>query len=331
MYHSACTSKRNLLHHCVALNRNPPPTLASSYQPTGIGLVLKLISPTGEEDWSHVLPGAWKAGRIESSYVLLTCHNVVHDFRATASEGSDWVLSPVLDSQKVIPLSNYVCGIVSCCGDSSFIGPTETALRTHSKISCDIGINFSLLFLKLNFEYQVKELSIQSVKIDLPLDMSKLVIDVNNLETTHKQAHEGFAVVVRDEKGATVLSPIKMSMSCPVLTSGSHINLENEVLQFDNFLKLRYEFLEEGSNSLLPLGSPIVFLKDVNSKPKEYCFVGIHLGNPSGESCIGLTLHGLFQLLRGNQYMNNQFDSMHFFLYRWPCTMLLLAAEPTCQ
>ena len=94
----------------------------------GLSLVLKSIPPT--------------------EYALVTTHSLI----PKSSNLSLWKFSEeFLGAKKT--LDKYVSGMVSCCGqESGFIIPGPTTAREHGGKMCNLGLNFTVLFLNEKFK-----------------------------------------------------------------------------------------------------------------------------------------------------------------------------------
>ena len=67
-----------------------------------------------------------KIGELETDYVLITSHDTIPGL--SLSELNGWTVScQAIESGNEQTLSDLVCGVISCCGHESFIGPGHSA------------------------------------------------------------------------------------------------------------------------------------------------------------------------------------------------------------
>ncbi len=309
------SSRSSLRCYCLVVNQP-----SESDPAVGGGLIVRLVVPEGCERWGDIIPGAHKAGKIQSKYAILTCHDILsHD----SKEAADNKIYFIGSEKRKVPLSHHVCSTVSCCGQHSFIGPGETSLNSHSKNSCDMNLNFSLLFLDSAFDDIVKSEKLEYVEINLPLDdvkemavlMSALTLQSHGVPSKAEEA-DSFGVVVYKSNEDCFVSPVVVIPPINETPRKKITSLAEKIEQFDQFRRIKYHFGQD-IGSQVPSGSPLVY-RNPSSDVEEYCIIGIHLGlDCSGDSseppCIGqgLTLYGLFKMLEGKLIM------MIYLTQRW--------------
>lgn len=150
----------------------------------GTALILSLECLEDDEGAKdRVLPGTHKVGKIESKYVLLTTYNVFQEH--ITNPKSDCIDSTISwsfchpttgERERGKELKTHVCGVTSCCGNHSFIGPGGTSLQVHTDGECDANLDFILLFLRKSFESCLRNETphqkegMNAVRVSLPLD-----------------------------------------------------------------------------------------------------------------------------------------------------------------
>ena len=254
------------------------------------GVIVKL-NYTPEELNIH-LPGLRpiktypkKYASVKTSYMLITCHHVIPGM----SYLNGWNLDIGLGKSRLKPpvkLQGLVCGAVSCCGEDGFIssGPLKPAEKTavfstHLNDRCWLDLDFTILFL--NPTYFEKLLSnrkgahIEPPEINLNLTTEKHV----QLQLYQRERHK--------------IVPISLSVRVQPQDS-SPSTLKGEIRVYRT-LKVIHYTRSEGQLTQCCSGSPLVSC-DPDS---DTTLVGIHTKAGSDFSGSGITIYGIFQLLKG--------------------------------
>ena len=125
----------------------------STYQP--YGTIVKLSGlPLNDELRNQLIPGlSLRVRNVSTEYVLVTTHSLI----PKSSYLNLWKFSEEFLGPHVAKktLGKYVSGMVSCCGEESgFIIPGPTTAREHGGKKCNLGLNFTVLFLNEKFKEQ---------------------------------------------------------------------------------------------------------------------------------------------------------------------------------
>ena len=104
-----------------------------------------------------------KTGELQTDYALVTSHNTIPGLSLFELKSNWWTVScqGIKNGDKQI-LSDFVCGVISCCGPESLLAghtaeTTVTVFCPHpGNASCDIQLNITILFLNKSFEVLLK-------------------------------------------------------------------------------------------------------------------------------------------------------------------------------
>ena len=250
------------------------------------GVIVKLNYPP-EKLHTH-LPGLRpmkeypkEYGSVETSYILITCHRVIPGM----SYLKGWALEVGLGKSRLkSPLKHLVCGAVSCCGENGLIssGPQKPTKETpvsypHQNDHCSLGLDFTILFLNLAFEKIVKKgAQTEPPEINLSLRAGK-----------NQQLQ-----LLQYQREPRKVVPIPLSVTVqPQDTPPCKLNDEIEVHKTLQVI----HYTQSGSKlTQCCSGSPLVSC-DSDSET----LVGIHVNADSDLSGSGITIYGIFQLLKG--------------------------------
>ena len=267
------------------------------------------------------LPGlSLKVTNVPTEYALVTTHSLIpNSSDLNLWKFSDEFLGTFLAKKT---LDKYVSGVVSCCGkESGFIvsGPT-TALEHRGK-KCNLGLNFTILFLNEKFKQHYcahyanppnpPHLDISQCKADIDLICRYLHIpraeeceatgisteaalnsstDSNGFEMIAGVASNGKVSlsalelsVIDDPK----LSPQKAPNESSVLRS--NMGLARDIITFQRVKTVQCK----GSN-YLGVGMPLVYISTDGQESSESKLIGMLTGD--GHALI---LSSLFHLLQG--------------------------------
>ena len=254
-------------------------------QDAASGVIVKLNCPP-EKLHTH-LPGlrpmkkySEKYGSVETSYILVTCHRVIPGM----SYLKGWNLDVGLGkSRSKSPLKHLVCGAVSCCGENGFIssGPLKTTEETtvfspHQNGRCLLELDFTVLFLNSGFEKLVKKgVQTEPPEINLNLKAERH----QQLQLYRRERHEVVPISLRVR-----VQPQDSSLS----------TLNDKIKVYKTLQVIDYIQLDSKLTQCCP-GSALVSC-DPNSDEK---LVGIHVKTDSDFSGSGITIYGIFQLLKG--------------------------------
>ena len=256
------------------------------------GVIVKLNYPP-EKLHTH-LPGLRPIkeypkvyGSVKTSYILITCHRVIPGM----SYLKGWSLDVGIEkSISKSLLEHLVCGAVSCCGENGFIsgGPLKPDEETsvfspHQNGRCLLDLDFTILFLNPEFEKHV--LNRKGVHTEPP------EINLNLKTERHQQLqlyqHEQHRVVPIPLTSDRVQSRAQDS-SLSTCTLSDEIKV-HKTLQVIDYTRTESKLTQCCS------GSPL-FSCDPDS---DETLVGIHVKADSDCSGSGITIYGIFQLLKG--------------------------------
>ena len=222
-------------------------------------------------------------GSVQTSYILITCHHVIPGM----SKLKGWNLDVGLGKSKLLEL--LVCGAVSCCGENGFIssGPNKPIKETpvfspHLNGCCLLDLDFTLLFLNSTFEKLVV-LNKEGVQTRIP--EINLDLKAENCQQLQLYQLEHRKVV-----------PISLSVTVQPQDS-SPSTLKDEICVHKTLQVIHYT-QSDSQLPQCPSGSPLV---SCNADGVE-TLVGIHVIADSDFSESGITMNGIFQLLKG-KYM----------------------------
>ena len=148
------SNEENFGGYCCRLVRaDPETTTESSTICHPYGTIVKLSGlgplPLDRQRLHQLLPGlTLRVKDIQTEYVLVTTHSLI----PKSSDLSLWKFPDEFINTKKT-LDKYVSGIVSCCGEESgFIIPGSTTALEHRGKKCNLGLNFTVLYLNEKFK-----------------------------------------------------------------------------------------------------------------------------------------------------------------------------------
>ena len=248
------------------------------------------------------LPGLSKVHNITTPYALITCHSVVPG----STDLSRWKFSETFlgDSVAKMTLEEFVGGVVSCCGKNSFLTPGPTAVCEHGGDECNLGLNFTVLFLNENFKQQyctrytscVKppSVAISQCEDDVALicqHLPQVPSDINTSAAVSPaiSLSGSFEVVVTSSSGKVSQSAVEFQQKEQPPTQ-SKTQLAQEIVKFERVKVVQCKGCE--SSSHLEMGAPLVYVSADNHDPVR--LIGMLTGG--GRALI---LSSAFQLLQG--------------------------------
>ena len=255
-----------------------------------------------------LLPGVKKAGAIETTWAILTCHSII--------PGGNHLAEGVLYfNGNEHKLDEIISGSVSCCGEDCFIGPGEQVLRKPhgDKNACGIRLDFTILFLKKEVLEQVVGQLQQPVTIPCdrkPCDWSGQLTDILNLFNNQNQAahvHGQLALYCAHET-ESIQEHVITELCGMQKPPHNAISLANEIDTYIGLTKLNYQAATKDCHLS---GGAIIHTKRDNSTE----LVGFHVGNG-----VGNTIYGIIRLLQGNNIQCHaklsvlQKDKFHFVM-----------------
>ena len=278
-----CTGTNPYEEWCCRLKYNGGSHYAAS------GVIVKLNHPP-EELHAH-LPGLrpmkkypLKYGSVLTRYILITCHHVIPGHQMSYMKG--WNLDVGLGKSKLkspLKLQRLVCGAVSCCGENGFIssGPLKTTKETavfssHPNGRCLIELDFTLLFLNSAFEKLVKK-GVQTEPPGINLNLQA-------------ERHQRLQLYQREQPKVV---PIPLSVR--VQPQDSSLSTLSDEIKVHKTLQVIHYTQSENKLTQCCSGSPL-FSCDPDS---DETLVGIHVKADSDYRGSGITIYGIFQLLKG--------------------------------
>ena len=235
-----------------------------------------------------------KTGGLQTDYALITSHDTMPGLSPSALK--DWTFScQGIESGKTKKqqLSNFVCGVISCCGSETlFAGHSPDAkvfVAHHGNANCDIQLNIAILFLNKSFE-ELLQRSTGKVRTLLP--------PVVPVGTYLDQTLEYEQIITRGELDVyscnARMRTVKTTLAKQQDTSGQNTAsvLNKEIVEFERLQKL-----ETCSTIEIGHGSPVVYL---NPETKEASIIGVYVGETKQKGrYIVVTIHGILRLLQG--------------------------------
>ena len=147
------SKQENFTGYCCRLARadlETPTEPSITCHPYGTIVKLSGLSlPLEDKQLHQFLPGlSLRVKDIQTEYVLVTTHSLI----PKSSDLSLWKFSDeFLGARKT--LDKYVSGVVSCCGEESgFVIPGSTTALEHRGKKCNLGLNFTMLYLNEKFK-----------------------------------------------------------------------------------------------------------------------------------------------------------------------------------
>ena len=309
------TSKQeNFAGYCCRLARVDSEAQSEPCQPYCTIVKLSGLSlPLDGEQLHQRLPGLTQRVKdVQTEYVLLTTHSLIPG----SSDLNLWKFSDdFLGCKKT--LDKYVVGVISCCGEESgFIIPGPTTAREHRDKKCNLGLNFTILFLSERF---VK----QHYLVHYPTQPNPPCVNINEckanmellskyLHPTHTHENEvtgistGTAMSAESDgtfeviagvssNGNVSLSAVEVSIiddSASPQTNkssalGSSMELARDIVTFQ-----RVKTVQCKGSSHLSAGMPLVYVSTDGQESSK--LVGVLSGD--GRALI---LSSLFHLLQG--------------------------------
>ena len=234
-----------------------------------------------------------KKGKLQTDYALITSHDTMPGLSPSALK--DWTLScQEIESGKKQKLSNFVCGVISCCGSETlFAGHAPNAkvfVAHHGNANCDIQLNIAILFLNKSFE-ELLQRSTGNVRTLLP--------PVVPVGTYLDQTLEYEQIITRGELDVYCCNgkrTVKTTLAKQQDTSGQNTAsvLNKEIVEFERLQKL-----ETCSIMKIGHGSPVVYLKP--DCDERAILIGVYVGKTKRkeQDRFVVTFRGILRLLRG--------------------------------
>ena len=291
--------------------------------------VLVNLNYTPEELHAH-LPGLKpmkkypEYGSVQTSYILITCHHTIPGM----SYLKGWSLSVGLGKAKSkSPLKSLVCGAVSCCGENGLIssGPfkpqkEKAVFSPHLNSCCSLDLDFIILFLNSAFEKLVSNR--KGVQTRLPKIILNLLTAENHrqLQLYQRERHGVVPIPLsvegqpQDSSPSTLKGEIEAEKYrqlqlyqrerrhgvVPISPNGvepqdsSPSTLKGEIESHKTLQVIHYT-RSKGPLTQCCSGSPLVSC-DPDS---DTTLVGIHTKASSDFRGSGITVYGIFELLKG--------------------------------
>ena len=264
---------------------------SSSQEVTASAVIVQLDYPP-KEFHTH-LPGLRpmkkypkEYGSVETSYILITCHRVIPGM----SYLKGWSLDVGLGKSRLkspLKLQGLVCGAVSCCGENGFISsgplkPTkETAVfSSHLNGRCWLDLDFTILFLNPTFEKLI--LNRKGVQTEPP------EINLNFLEA---EKHKQLQLYQRERRYK--VEPISPWIG--VQPQDSSLSTLKDEICVHKALQVIHYTQSDSKFTQCCSGSPLVSCDPDGAET----LVGIHVKAGSDYDGSGVTIYGIFQLLKG--------------------------------
>ena len=265
---------------------------------------------------ADVFPGLYKVETITTNFAMVTCHSLIPD----SYHLNKWKFSESFLGRQVAKktLSEFVTGMISCCGEKSFLTPGPTTAKPHGGENCNLGLNCTVLFLNEKFKQHYtshygsppsldvspcntsRTISLIHRYLDLSRDGDQLIPPVanadNELEPDVSTSSGLFEVVTMSSNGRKVTSSavdlcggrddqqIQESESA----SQSETQLAGEITKFQRVKVVKYKRTEL-STECEDIGMPLLYVTP-NDRAQ---LVGVLLGE--GKVTIS---SAFFQLLQ---------------------------------
>lgn len=282
----------------------------------GTGVLIKFTSATGgdvkPEDLSRELLGLLKAGELETTWAILTCHSIIPGECVNVDSTVQFK-----GLSRPFKLHEITTGSVSCCGKQSVIGPGEHVLRTpHINQSCTIGLNFTLFFLakkvveKLVKDKSKPKLTPVAVSCDPQVHLSLLkdILNTRNHQQAQAAARDQCAKLalycsVNCKKNIDVqkyaIAAVNPREELAAVTEVS--SLQDKLSEYASFSKLKYTLKDNAQQAdatdsqHIPLsGGAILHTKEDGSLQ----MVGFRMKKEK-DDLIWCSLYAILQLLKG--------------------------------
>ena len=222
-------------------------------------------------------------GSVETSYMLITCHHMIPGM----SFLKGWSLNVGL-GRKSSKLESLVCGAVSCCGENGLISsgplkPTKekAVFSPHPNGHCCLDLDFTILFLNPTFEKFV--LNRKRVKTSLP----EIILTL--LKADHGK-HQQLQLYQREQQKVV---PIPLSVR--VQPQDSSLSTLTDEIKVHKTLQVIDYTHSESQLTQCCSGSPLVSCDPYGKET----LVGIHIKAGSNCDGCGITIYGIFQMLKG--------------------------------
>ena len=219
-----------------------------------------------------------KTGELQTDYALITSHDTMPGLSPSALK--DWTFScQGIESGKKQKLSNFVCGVISCCGSETlFAGhsPDAKVFRPHpGNANCDIQLNIAMLFLNKSFEKLLQGISgtlsppVVSVGVYQTQEYKQIINSRGKLNVYCCNWIENVKTTLAMQQGTS--EPRTAAASVEQQNASVHETaLSQEIIEFERVQKLEsYSTVEIGH------GSPVVYL---NPETKETSIIGVYVG-----------------------------------------------------
>ena len=235
-----------------------------------------------------------KTGELQTDYALITSHDTMPGLSPSAL--NNWTFScQEIESGKKQKLSNFVCGVISCCGSETlFAGHAPNAkvfVAHHGNANCDIQLNIAILFLNKSFEKFLQR-STGNVRTLLPP-----VVPVGTyLDQTLSEYEQ--IITTRGELDVYCCDwqRVKTTLAKQQDTSGQNTAsvLNKKIVEFERLQKL-----ETCSTMEIAHGSPVVYLKPDCDEPA--IMIGVYVGKTKRkeQDRFVVTFRGILRLLQG--------------------------------
>ena len=311
------SSDDNFVGYCCRLVLADPETpaeLSTSCQPYGTIIKLNgLRLPLDFQQLHQLLPGlTLRVKDMQTEYLLVTTHSLI----PKSSDLRLWKFPDEFISAKKT-LDKYVSGALSCCGEESgFIIPGSTTALEHRGKKCNLGLNFTVLFLNEKFKQHYCAqygsqpnppcVNIKECKADIDTVCKHLHLPQASAQATDASTEAASSI---ESSGSfeviTAVSPNgKVSMSAVGLntiddaelaqrnesaTLRSNLELTRDIITFQRVKTVQ---CRGPMASHLSAGMPLVYMSTDNHHTSK--LIGIQTGD--GQALI---LSALFYLLQG--------------------------------
>ena len=282
------------------------------------GTVVELSGlPLDVQQRNKQFPGLAKVKNITTTYALVTCHSLIPG----SAYLKQWKFSEASLGSTVAKrtLNKFVSGVVSCCGKDSFLTPGATAGVEHGGGICNLGLNFTILFLNERFKQEYcAHYGFQPKPLSLSVSQCKADIDLicQCLPQIHCQLEQvpfggstgtvqvgaspissgSFEVIATSVDGKISLSAVELNEEThvqrePSSHSQSKTSLAQEITTFERVKVVQCKGSESTSHLKLDMGMPLVYVS------ADTRLIGVLTGGGRA-----LTLSMLFQLLQGMDF-----------------------------
>ena len=260
-----------------------------------------------------------KTGELRTDYALITSHDTIPE-SISALARDNWTVScQGIENGSKKTLSDLVCGVISCCGTESFIGPGHPKSKTliaHYILNagCQVQLNMTILFLNKKFDELLQKSGTKPIPvISVPkcLNQEAFIQEYEQIISSvsvkeHYSAH--FHVYYWDRVTSrlpqtTAVSLVVQQVTVQEVTSEQQETsapkgvINHKVDIFEKFQKFYYRKSNSSTLNGRCYGSPVVYHNPASS---DCSIIGVHVGetDQKGEY-VAVTLHGILQILQG--------------------------------